>query len=82
VHNAVRSGADAGLFATEPESLPQLLGDCAHMAPHWHAAASAADASPTSGTGASAAPPPEALRGVRVPARSARLLDGMSEYGD
>ncbi|WP_425578208.1 hypothetical protein [Streptomyces albiaxialis] len=26
--------------------------------------------------------PPRALHGVQVPRRSARLLDGMSEYGD
>jgi len=68
-------------LAAEPESLAQLLGDCAHMAPHWTGAGSAA-AAPAPAVRTSAAPPPEALTGVRVPARSARLLDGMSEYGD
>jgi hypothetical protein len=60
---------------TELDSLEQLLGDCALMAPHWRV---------TDRVPQSAGPPavPEDLRGVRVPARSARLLDGMSEYGD
>ncbi|GAB2833705.1 hypothetical protein ACWGJ2_14600 [Streptomyces sp. NPDC054796] len=57
----------------EPESLDQLRGDCARMAPHW---------SVTSPSPVVVPVPPEALRGVRVPSRSARLLDGMSEYGD
>ncbi|MGW1839315.1 hypothetical protein [Streptomyces sp. BBFR2] len=57
--------------AAEPESLDQLRGDCARMAPRWRSAHTA--------------PPPgraAELRGVRVPARSAALVDGMSEYGD
>ena len=54
----------------EPESMAQLRGDCAHMAPHWpHAAPAEARA-------------PQPLHGVRVPPASARLLEGMSEYGD
>ncbi|WP_181767601.1 hypothetical protein [Streptomyces albidus (ex Kaewkla and Franco 2022)] len=62
--------------AAEPESMDQLRGDCALMAPHW--------SSPFSFTTTPTAPPAshEALRGVRVPAASARLLEGMSEYGD
>ncbi|MGA4842455.1 hypothetical protein [Streptomyces sp. G45] len=42
------------------------------MVPHW-----AVPAVPT------AAPvPPSLIHGVTVPAASARLIDGMSEYGD
>ncbi|GAA2078894.1 hypothetical protein GCM10009801_36110 [Streptomyces albiaxialis] len=58
--------------STEPESLEQLLGDCAQMTPHWVV-------TPPPGR---APVPPRALHGVQVPRRSARLLDGMSEYGD
>ncbi|MFC0597173.1 hypothetical protein ACFFHI_02090 [Streptomyces palmae] len=58
--------------AAEPESLAQLRGDCARMAPHW-----SATAAPTPAPVA-----PSRIRGVRVPTRSAHLLDGMSEYGD
>ncbi|WKX69891.1 hypothetical protein [Streptomyces sp. XD-27] len=58
--------------ATEPESLAQLRRDCAHMAPHWAATVAPAPA-PVS---------PSRIHGVRVPASSAHLLDGMSDYGD
>ncbi|TVL90948.1 hypothetical protein [Streptomyces sp. SAJ15] len=60
-------------IAAEPESLDQLRGDCARMAPHWRNAVRRSPA------------PPVALsriRGVTVPSKSAHLLDGMSEYGD
>ncbi|MER0246024.1 hypothetical protein AAHZ94_29440 [Streptomyces sp. HSW2009] len=58
----------------EPESLAELRADCALMAPHW----------PAPGTAGRTAPPvgPGHIRGVRVPAASAHLVDGMSEYGD
>ncbi|WP_326690876.1 MULTISPECIES: hypothetical protein [unclassified Streptomyces] len=60
--------------ASEPESMEQLRGDCARMAPHWTAQrAPRDDGRPV---------PPQVLHGVSVPSRSARLLDGMSEYGD
>ncbi|MBH5334461.1 hypothetical protein IHE55_06440 [Streptomyces pactum] len=55
------------------ESLAQLRGDCARMAPHWSAPAAAPAPSPV---------PPSLIRGVSVPDRSAHLLDAMSEYGD
>ncbi|MFD7108345.1 hypothetical protein ACWIG3_35375 [Streptomyces celluloflavus] len=58
--------------AADPESLAQLRGDCARMAPRWRAGRSAA---PAPGRAAE-------LRGVEVPAASAALVDGMSEYGD
>ncbi|WP_051722497.1 hypothetical protein [Streptomyces albus] len=52
--------------------LAELRGDCSRMAPHWR-----------TGVAAAAEPvPPSRIHGVRVPASSARLLDGMSEYGD
>ncbi|MEV5142465.1 hypothetical protein AB0K71_34395 [Streptomyces syringium] len=59
--------------ANDPESLDELRGCCAAMAPHW-----------TSGTPAPApAPvPPSRIHGVSVPVASARLIDGMSDYGD
>ncbi|MBT2383268.1 hypothetical protein [Streptomyces sp. ISL-11] len=59
---------------TEPETLEELRGLCARMAPHW-AGGGAAQAAP-------APVPPSRIHGVSVPATSARLLDGMSEYGD
>ncbi|MEU9110407.1 hypothetical protein AB0D04_01100 [Streptomyces sp. NPDC048483] len=58
--------------AADPESLDQLRGDCARMAPRFRA-------------GRSGAPAPgkaSDLHGVKVPAKSAELVDGMSEYGD
>lgn len=58
----------------EHESMEQLLGDCARMVPHWAAACSVPqERRPVAFS---------SLRGVRVPVRSARLLEGMSEYGD
>ena len=58
----------------EHESMEQLLGDCARMVPHWTAPHPAPEErSPVR---------PASLHGVSVPVRSARLLDGMSEYGD
>ncbi|WP_077192234.1 hypothetical protein [Streptomyces lydicus] len=58
--------------ATEPESLDELRGDCARMSGRWK-------------TGRHPAPAPGRaadLHGVEVPARSAALVEGMSEYGD
>ncbi|MEU3508990.1 hypothetical protein ABZ733_13930 [Streptomyces longwoodensis] len=52
--------------------LASLRGDCARMAPHW----AAPDRS------APRPVPPSHLHGVTVPAASARLLEGMSDYGD
>ncbi|MFH8343414.1 hypothetical protein [Streptomyces sp. NPDC018045] len=56
--------------ADGPESMAQLLGDCARMAPHWR-------------SGRQAPPPPaRELHGISVPASSKALVSGMSEYGD
>ncbi|MCH6159849.1 hypothetical protein [Streptomyces marispadix] len=69
--------------AAEPESMEQLLGDCARMAPHW--TVTGCEPVPAADEGARTVISPasyEALHGVRVPAASARLLEGMSEYGD
>ncbi|TGB16280.1 hypothetical protein [Streptomyces sp. MZ04] len=55
-----------------PENMETLRGDCARMARHWVAPA-AATAAPVS---------PALIHGVTVPTASARLIDGMSEYGD
>ncbi|MER5913251.1 hypothetical protein ABT124_22880 [Streptomyces sp. NPDC001982] len=52
--------------------LASLRGDCALMAPHW-AVPKHSDARPV---------PPSLIHGVSVPAKSARLLDAMSDYGD
>lgn len=56
--------------AAEPESLAELRGDCARMADRWPRIAP--------GTPATAAPTGQ----VTVPAGSARLVEGLSEYGD
>ncbi|WP_419994259.1 hypothetical protein [Streptomyces boninensis] len=54
--------------------LAELRVDCARMTPHWpHDAA---------GLGASPVPVPVPRARISVPARSAALLNGMSEYGD
>ncbi len=55
-----------------PESMETLRGDCARMVPHWAVPAAAA----------SAPVPPSLIHGVTVPTASARLIDGMSVYGD
>lgn len=52
--------------------LAELRGDCTRMAPHWRVAAAPA----------TELAPPSRLHGVTVPPASARLVDGMSEYGD
>lgn len=53
-------------------SLAELRGDCARMAPDWVRPAAATPA-PV---------PPSQIHGVTVTPDSARLIDGMSEYGD
>ncbi|MFC8964220.1 hypothetical protein [Streptomyces sp. NPDC057094] len=52
--------------------LATLRGDCARMAGNW-AAPTAVSALPVS---------PSLILGVTVPPTSARMLDGMSDYGD
>ncbi|WP_340380574.1 hypothetical protein U5640_32830 [Streptomyces sp. SS7] len=52
--------------------LAALRGDCARMAPHWAAPEKIASR-PVS---------PSRIHGVSVPARSARLLEAMPEYGN
>ncbi|MFI5974650.1 hypothetical protein [Streptomyces sp. NPDC051452] len=64
--------ADHSRPAEYDGDLAALRGDCARMAPHW-AAPERAASRPVS---------PSRIHGVRVPARSARLLDAMSDYGD
>ncbi|GGR94568.1 hypothetical protein GCM10010252_36600 [Streptomyces aureoverticillatus] len=54
-----------------PETLESLRGDCARMVPHW--VVPAVPAAPV---------PPSLIHGVTVPAASARVIDGMAEYGD
>ncbi|MEV4440748.1 hypothetical protein AB0K09_17340 [Streptomyces sp. NPDC049577] len=54
-------------------SLAELRRDCARMAPHWRGAPAGVPAGRT---------PLDLIHGVVVPVTSARLLDGMSEYGD
>lgn len=58
--------------AERPESMETLRGDCARMAPHWAVPAAAV----------SAPVPPSLIHGVDVSPASARLIDGMSVYGD
>ncbi|SNX57886.1 hypothetical protein SAMN06272735_2361 [Streptomyces sp. TLI_55] len=52
--------------------LASLRGDCARMVPHW-AAPDRVASHPVS---------PSLIHGVKVPTKSARLLDAMSDYGD
>lgn len=54
------------------ESLVQLRGDCARMAPRWSTAHRAAE-EPVS---------PSLIHGITVTPAAARLLDAMSDYGD
>ncbi|QLJ00803.1 hypothetical protein HZZ00_07230 [Streptomyces sp. NEAU-sy36] len=68
-----------GPATTEPPApgdleggLDSLRGDCARMARRWPAPARA-ESRPVS---------PSRIHRVAVPERSARLLDGMSDYGD
>ncbi|SCK25108.1 hypothetical protein [Streptomyces sp. WMMB 322] len=67
--------------AADPESMDELLGDCARMAPHWTEPAWALHIPADRDVPAVGAASHEALHGVRVPAASARMLEGMSEYG-
>ncbi|AKJ13656.1 hypothetical protein ABB07_27560 [Streptomyces incarnatus] len=62
----------AGLWSDSEADLAALRGDCARMAPHW-AVPEHAEPGPVL---------PSLIHGVTVPARSARLLDAMSDYGD
>ncbi|GAB3669865.1 hypothetical protein [Streptomyces sparsus] len=69
-----KSAPSTAHLLEDPESLAELRGDCARMAARWTAGHHSA---------ARTAPVPfSQLHGVRVPDRSARLLDGMSDYGD
>ncbi|WP_212764865.1 hypothetical protein [Streptomyces sp. I05A-00742] len=54
------------------DALAALRRDCAGMLPHWRVPP--ADEAPAAGA--------RPLHGVTVPERTARLLRGMSEYGD
>ncbi|MFI6941104.1 hypothetical protein ACIBI4_17650 [Streptomyces sp. NPDC050418] len=64
--------APAPSSVTQDFTLKQLQGDCARMVPHW-----AAPHHP-----AAAPVPASRIHGIVVPPASARMLDGMSEYGD
>lgn len=68
-----RNARTLGDHSEEPESLAQLRGDCERMSSRWHRHEAA---------GEEGAAEPARPHGVRVPERSARLLDGMSDYGD
>ncbi|MEU3618334.1 hypothetical protein ACWD4O_06940 [Streptomyces sp. NPDC002623] len=52
--------------------LASLRGDCARMAPHW-AVPEKITSRPVS---------PSLIHGVTVPAKSARLLEAMPDYGN
>ena len=68
-----RPTVPAGLGSDLEGDLAVLRGDCARMAPHWTVPE----------RGESRQPVPRSLiHGVTVPAKSARLLDAMSDYGD
>jgi hypothetical protein len=78
-------------LTSEPESMEQLRGDCARMAPHWGVHDTAPTAAPSVTAPApsvpriapiSPVPEREAPRVLPVPPAYARLLEGMSEYGN
>ncbi|MFH8218872.1 hypothetical protein ACH4C2_06770 [Streptomyces sp. NPDC018057] len=56
--------------------LASLRGDCARMAPRWSSPGRKAAAAPAAAVSAAR------IHGVSVPDTSARLLEGMAEYGD
>ncbi|WP_327356668.1 hypothetical protein [Streptomyces sp. NBC_01304] len=53
-------------------TLKQLQGDCARMVPHWTPAREATPG-PVS---------PSRIHGVVVPPTSARIVDGMNDFGN
>ncbi|MBU7599490.1 hypothetical protein JGS22_018155 [Streptomyces sp. P38-E01] len=69
----VPSAADRYTHAPEPDSMDDLRQDCARMSARW---------TPVGVTPARESVSHSRLHGVRVPERSARMLDGMSDYGD
>lgn len=68
-----------GDHGEEPESLAQLRRDCARITAHR---GRHPEPGPAAAGGSGSAAGPALPRGVRVPERSAHLLDGMSDYGD
>lgn len=68
------TSADRYLHAHEPDSMDDLRQDCARMHDRWPLA--------RDGKTARESVSHSRLHGVQVPERSARMLDGMSEYGD
>ncbi|GHF32163.1 hypothetical protein GCM10010218_11430 [Streptomyces mashuensis] len=76
---------DVTSFASPPSSADPLAGlrrDCARMAPHWAVPAGTGRDVGAGGTGGTCGTAWSLIHGISVPDRSARLLDGMSEYGD
>ncbi|MFF7649663.1 hypothetical protein ACFZCY_07370 [Streptomyces sp. NPDC007983] len=67
--------AQTAAGAIEPDSLAELRGYGARMAPHW--AVPVVTVSPPA-----ARVSPSRIRGITVPAASADLVGGMSDYGD
>jgi len=59
--------------APAAESLAELVGACIRMARHWPVPHTPPIAPPSLW---------KKISGVSIPGRSARLLDGMSDYGD
>ncbi|ARF54953.1 hypothetical protein [Streptomyces gilvosporeus] len=71
------SAARSASATADPESLDQLRGDCARMAPRFSRSRCTESAEGKSVHGRATE-----LHGVSVPEKSAALLEGMSEYGD
>lgn len=78
VIHMTKSSPSRGPSAPEPESLDELRGDCARMADRWTGAHKEDGKKDSRKDSVS----PAMLHGVTVPQRSAKLLDGMSDYGD
>ncbi|MBQ0849627.1 hypothetical protein ACFU96_41535 [Streptomyces sp. NPDC057620] len=72
IHGDTPLGLEAAAVEGLGGGLAELRGDCARMVPHWEAPARIT-ARPVS---------PALIHGVTVPPASARLLDGMSDYGN
>ncbi|MGK5642587.1 hypothetical protein ACSNOK_30375 [Streptomyces sp. URMC 126] len=68
--------------AADGDSLAALRRDCAGMLPHWRVQATFTDAADAADAADAEAPVAPPSHGVSVPDRTARLLRGMSEYGD
>ncbi|MFI0236601.1 hypothetical protein [Streptomyces sp. NPDC016845] len=62
------------------DGLAALRGDCARMVPHWVLPRAPWETDRTDRTVRAVGP--SGIHGVHVPAKSARLIDAMADFGD